>query len=194
MAVDKPPGLLSQPGLGAQQQDSLIIRLQQVDNDLRLVHRLDRDTSGVLLLARGAECLRRCSKAFASRLVRKLYVADIQGILKATSGLVSWPLARLQRHPPIYGEHPHGKPSQTRWRVIEANELVSRLWLWPLTGRSHQLRAHLAGIGHPIVGDPIYGISRGAARMHLHAMALTFDHPFTGKRMKLRCNVPFSRP
>jgi len=194
MAVQKPHGLLSQPGLGSDQQDSLISRLQQVDGQLRLVHRLDRDTSGILLLARGAECLRRCSTAFASRRVRKLYVADVQGRMERGSGSVISRLARLQRDPPRYGQHPKGRPSQTRWRLIEANDQVSRLWLWPLTGRSHQLRAHLSGIGHPILGDPIYGASQTAARMHLHGMALTFRHPFSGERLKLRCNVPFPGP
>ena len=184
LAIEKPSGLLSQPGRGAHQQDSVITRLQLQDADLRLVHRLDRDTSGVLLLARGLESLRRCSDLFAGRLVRKLYLADVVGRLLGT-GSITAPLARLQRIPPRYGTHPAGRSANTRWRSQRLHAGITRLWLVPMTGRSHQLRAHLAGIGHPIVGDPIYGDVRGS-RLHLHAVALSFRHPFTGMRCRVR--------
>ncbi|MAR06740.1 MAG: RNA pseudouridine synthase [Cyanobium sp. NAT70] len=181
--VNKPPGLLSQPGLGSDQQDSVITRLQQQESNLRLVHRLDRDTSGVLLLARSLSSLRRFSELFARRQIRKLYVADVEGRLNG-GGRIAFPLARLQSHPPRYGAHPDGRSALTRWRVRKLQEGRTRLWLFPLTGRSHQLRAHLAGIGHPIVGDPIYGIA-AAGRMQLHALSLAFVHPFTGQRMRV---------
>ena len=184
LVIEKPSGLLSQPGRGAHQQDSVITRLQQQDRELRLVHRLDRDTSGVLLLARGLESLRRCSDLFARRLVHKLYLADVVGRLLG-SGSITTPLARLERLPPRYGAHPAGRAAQTRWRCQLVNTDVTRLWLMPLTGRSHQLRAHLAGLGHPIVGDPIYGDVNGS-RLHLHAVALGFRHPFTGRRCRVR--------
>lgn len=187
LLVDKPAGLLSQPGLGPHQQDSLITRLRNDASDLHLVHRLDRDTSGVILLAKGLDSLRRCSALFARRQIRKLYVADVEGCMSG-SGRVALPLARLQRQPPRYGVHGDGKHASTRWRVQHSNPAGSRLWLCPLTGRSHQLRAHLAWIGHPIVGDPIYGSgSDHAARMHLHASALAFVHPFTGRRCRILC-------
>ncbi|WP_369793828.1 pseudouridine synthase [Synechococcus sp. KORDI-100] len=102
LAVEKPAGLLSQPGLGMHQQDSVITRLQRNDPDLQLAHRLDRDTSGVLLLARGQDALRRCNALFARRDVHKLYVADVMGVMRG-SGVIHAPLARLQRHPPRYG-------------------------------------------------------------------------------------------
>ena len=184
LVIEKPAGLLSQPGRGADQQDSVITRLQCQETDLRLVHRLDRDTSGVLLLARGPESLRRCSGLFAERCVRKLYVADVVGRLPG-SGSISAPLARLERHPPRYGTHPSGRSARTRLRSQLVSTDVTRLWLVPLTGRSHQLRAHLAGIGHPILGDPIYGNADGS-RLHLHAVALSFRHPFTGSRCRVR--------
>lgn len=187
MAVHKPCGLLSEPGLGPHQQDSLIGRLQSIDQGLRLVHRLDRDTSGILLLAKGRESLRRCCKLFEQRKVRKLYIADVQGLMSSLSGSVHSRIARLQRHPPRYGNHPQGRMSLTRWRLLESKNQRSRLWLWPLTGRSHQLRAHLFEIGHPILGDPIYGCPTISPRMHLYAVSLSFLHPFTGKRLKLRC-------
>ena len=192
VVVEKPAGLLSQPGLGANQQDSLITRLQRNEPDLQLVHRLDRDTSGVLLLARGVDALRRCNALFASRHVRKLYIADVMGVMQG-SGAIDVPLARLQRHPPRHGFHPDGRPARTRWRVQRSTWNSTRLWLVPLTGRSHQLRSHLAERGHPIVGDPIYGAG-GSSRLHLHAVALAFRHPFTGRRCRFLSRNPLPCP
>ena len=157
MAVDKPAGLLSQPGLGPEKSDSVITRLQQQDQGLRLVHRLDRDTSGVLLLARSAEALRQLSALFAERQINKLYQADVEGELHGR-GCIASPLARLSRQPPRYGSHPKGRLALTIWRARAAGAHSTRLWLRPLTGRSHQLRAHLAELGHPIVGDPILSL------------------------------------
>ena len=186
LAVDKPAGLLTQPGLGRQQADSLITRLNRDDPALRLVHRLDRDTSGVLLLARGLEALRSCSFLFAHRRVNKLYLADVHGHLNR-GGVINSPLARVQRQPPRYGFHPAGRSAITLWRVLRPLDGagITRVWLRPLTGRSHQLRAHLAGIGHPILGDPIYGDAGSPGRLRLHAHALSFRHPFTQKRVRL---------
>ena len=184
IAVDKPAGLLSQPGLGPEQSDSVITRLQQQDQGLRLVHRLDRDTSGVLLLARSAYALRRLSALFAERRINKLYQAEVEGGLHG-SGSISSLLARLSRQPPRYGSHSEGRLALTIWRARAAGSHCTRLWLRPLTGRSHQLRAHLAERGHPIVGDPIYGDAGRSCRMHLHAQALSFRHPFTQQRVRL---------
>ena len=181
--VSKPSGLLSQPGRGVHLQDSLITRLQRIESDLHLVHRLDRDTSGLVLLARGMESLRRCSALFAARKISKLYEAEVSGTLHG-SGRIASRLARLERDPPRYGAHPDGRPSVTRWRVRRQGMNVTRLWMRPLTGRSHQLRAHLSGIGHPILGDPIYG-EPFEGTMRLHARALGFAHPFTGRRIRL---------
>lgn len=198
LVVEKPAGLLTQPGLGPDQADSLITRLNQEDPGLSLVHRLDRDTSGLLLVARSPEVVRVVSGMFASRRVSKLYVADVQGVPPGRGGRVDLPLARLQRCPPRYGFHPAGRPSCTRWRQMKKAPIVNnphqRLWLQPLTGRSHQLRAHLAALGTPIVGDPIYALDPStvpSARMHLHATALSLLHPFTGKRLRCRSAVPF---
>ena len=184
LAVDKPAGLLTQPGLGRQQADSLITRLNKDDPALRLVHRLDRDTSGVLLLARGLEALRSCSSLFAHRRVNKLYLADVHGHIDR-GGAINSPLVRVQRQPPRYGFHPAGRPAITLWRILRPLDGITRVWLRPLTGRSHQLRAHLAGIGHPIIGDPIYGDAGTPGRLRLHAHALSFRHPFTQKRVRL---------
>ena len=192
MVVDKPSGLLTQPGLGPDQHDSVITRLQREEQGLRLVHRLDRDTSGVLLLARSADALRRLSALFAERRINKLYLADVEGDLHGR-GCIASPLARLSRHPPRYGSHPEGRLALTLWRVRAACTHGTRVWLRPLTGRSHQLRAHLAELGHPIVGDPIYGDAVRSCRLHLHAHALSFRHPFTHRRVRLISQeVPFA--
>ena len=192
MAVDKPPGLLTQPGLGPDQGDSVITRLQRKEPGLRLVHRLDRDTSGVLLMARSPEALRRLSALFATRRMNKLYQADVEGDLSG-HGCIATPLARLSRQPPRYGSHPEGRLAITLWRVRAPSAHGTRIWLRPLTGRSHQLRAHLAELGHPIVGDPIYGSAANACRLHLHAQALSFQHPFTHSRVRLVTReVPFA--
>ena len=196
LVVDKPAGLLCQPGLGPALADSLISRLQLEEPGLRLIHRLDRDTSGLLLVARCAESLSTFSTAFAHRRVHKLYVADVCADPPALSGVVDAPLARLQRSPPRYGPHPQGRPSRTRWRSWAWSDGGRRLWLQPLTGRSHQLRAHLAELGCPIQGDPIYGCPGepcASGRMHLHATALSLRHPFTGERLRCRSDVPFRR-
>lgn len=196
--MNKPAGWLCQPGLGPHQADALIGHLQRDQPELRLVHRLDRDTSGLLLLARSSQALRSLSQLFERRLVQKLYVADVLGRPAGLSGRLSWPLARLERSPPRYGPHPQGRASLTCWRLAQACGSCSRLWLRPCTGRSHQLRAHCASFGLPILGDPIYGATSAALdsapRLHLHAAALAFRHPFTGQRLRVRTEVPFPCP
>ena len=136
MAVDKPSGLLTQPGLGPEQSDSVITRLKQLEQGLRLVHRLDRDTSGVLLLARSVKALRRLCALFAERLINKLYQADVEGELHCR-GCIASPLARLSRQPPRYGSHPEGRLALTIWRVRTVCSNSTWLWLLPLTGQSH---------------------------------------------------------
>ncbi len=197
LAVDKPSGLLSQPGLGPDQADSLITRVQAKDPDWLLVHRLDRDTSGVLLLAAGLDALRRTDVLFSHRRVNKLYLAHVRGAM-AGHGCIHNRLARLQRQPPRYGAHPEGREACTLWRVRSSAAGITQLWLRPITGRSHQLRTHLAGIAHPIIGDPIYGdqpVDRLASvRLRLHAIALSFRHPFTGQRLRLLSADPWPQP
>jgi tRNA pseudouridine32 synthase/23S rRNA pseudouridine746 synthase len=194
VVVEKPSGLLSQPGLGPAQSDSLISRVQAVLPELRLVHRLDRDTSGLLLLARDPLSLKWLSGLFADRKVHKLYVADVHGHPKALSGSVRVPLARLSAHPPRYGPHRDGRSCLTLWRCAQLGDDRSRLWLVPRTGRSHQLRAHLAAIGLPVIGDPIYaapGLGSSPDRLHLHALGMSFSDPFSGQRIRVRSLLPW---
>ena len=190
LVVDKPSGLLSQPGLGSHQSDSLITRLQDCCPELRLVHRLDRDTSGLILVARNQSSLRSLSALFAVRRVHKLYFADVVRPLSGRQGSIQLPLARLQRRPPVYGPHPDGKRCCTLWRKWTQSTDCKRLWLRPLTGRSHQLRAHLAAMGAPIFADRIYAASDAPGPMHLHAYALSFQDPFDHRRVRVRSALP----
>ena len=209
-AFDKPSGLLSQPGFGPDLADSLITRVQQRWPELRLVHRLDRDTSGLLLLAFTPRVHRQLSGLFAARAIDKTYGAEVAGHPRAQGGLIDRPLARIGTRPPRYGVLPvdqGGKPAISQWRVLQRcwdgqDRPISRLLLVPRTGRSHQLRVHLEQIGHPILGDPIYGsasgfsegASEGADRLRLHAWGLRFRHPATGKTLRLRCPAPWDHP
>jgi tRNA pseudouridine32 synthase/23S rRNA pseudouridine746 synthase len=195
LALAKPSGLLSQPGLGPDLADSLISRAQLRWPDARLVHRLDRDTSGLILLARDATTHRQLSAAFAERRVRKTYLARVRGVPAARGGVIDQPLGRIATRPPRYGVVPlehGGKLALTRWRRLRGSTLL----LQPHTGRSHQLRVHLAWLGHPVLGDPLYGgdsanecPGRGAAsgRLQLHAAGLRLMHPATGRPLRLRC-------
>ncbi|WP_225867258.1 RluA family pseudouridine synthase [Cyanobium sp. PCC 7001] len=192
LAVHKPSGLLSQPGLGPALRDSALSRLQQRWPTARLAHRLDRDTSGLLLLALDAASHRHLSLQFQRGLVRKAYVAEVHGQLARRRGCIDAPLARVSTRPPRYGVVPGGKPSLTLWRRLALGPASTRLLLLPRTGRSHQLRAHLAAIGHPILGDPLYGPADAAAdpgsgRLRLHALGLRFHHPHSGAPLRLRC-------
>ncbi len=190
LVVDKPAGLLSQPGLGSHQRDSLITRLQHDCPELRLVHRLDRETSGLVLVAKNQGSLRSLSALFAARRVHKLYLADVVRPLLGRRGSIHLPLARLQRQPPLYGPHPQGKPCCTLWRKWTPSTDCTRLWLRPLTGRSHQLRAHLAAVGAPIRADRIYTDSDLQGPMHLHAYALSFQDPDDQRRVRVRSALP----
>jgi tRNA pseudouridine32 synthase/23S rRNA pseudouridine746 synthase len=132
---------------------------------------------------------------FADRNVHKLYTADVHGHPTACSGTVRLPLARLSAHPPRYGPHRDGRSCLTLWRCAQLGSARSRLWLVPRTGRSHQLRAHLAAIGLPVIGDPIYAASElGSSldRLHLHALGLSFSDPFSGQRIRVRSSLPWS--
>ncbi|EYC52128.1 pseudouridine synthase [Hylemonella gracilis str. Niagara R] len=197
LVLDKPAGLLSAPGRGEDKQDCLVLRAQARWPEALLVHRLDQATSGLLLLARGPEMQRTLSMCFAARQVHKRYEAVVDGWVHGSPGredegeidlplLADWPRRPRQK------VDVQGKPSLTRWQVLAREErgqtgLVSgrstRLALFPVTGRSHQLRVHLQAIGHPILGDALYAdadsLSR-SPRLLLHACELSLRHPRSG--------------
>ena len=199
LVFDKPAGLLSVPGRGVDKQDCLIARAQLTWPDALIVHRLDMATSGLIVVARGAASQRRLSQAFEARRVTKRYEAVVQGHLKADSGEIDLPLMTDWPRRPRQMVSPEGRPSLTRWRVLQrfedpAGQPCTRLQLEPVTGRSHQLRVHLQAIGHPIVGDPLYAGDHAATqapRLLLHACALGLQHPVQGDPRYWDSPAPF---
>ncbi len=201
VAADKPSGLLCVPGRGDAGRDCLSARVQQQYPDALIVHRLDMATSGLCVLARGADAQRRLSMAFAAREVHKRYVAVVQGLLRGAPdgawSVIDLPLMPDWPNRPLSKvDHEHGKPSLTRWRVLAHDEAggTTRLALEPVTGRSHQLRLHLQAIGHPILGDALYAppvVQVLAPRLLLHASDITLPHPATGEPLSLHSAVPF---
>ncbi len=197
VVVDKPAGLLSVPGIGPEKADCLVARLQATAPGARIVHRLDFDTSGVIVLALDADTHRELSRQFQDREVRKRYVAVVAGHVAGDSGEIDLPLRKEAMGSARQMVHPtEGKPSVTRWRVLERleNPPRTRLSLEPLTGRSHQLRVHCLAIGHPILGDPLYAPPEwrdAAPRLMLHAEMLEFTHPATGERVCVEATAGF---
>ena len=202
LVLDKPAGLLCVPGRGADKQDCLSARAMQRWPDALVVHRLDMATSGLVLMARGAAMQRALSQAFATQQVDKRYEALVDGLLPEADGEEGW----SQIDAPIAADWPRrplrvidvasGKPSSTRWRVLQRlpAQNATHLLLAPLTGRTHQLRVHLAHIGHPILGDALYGseaVQARSPRLLLHATELAFAHPFTQRPMRFESPAPF---
>lgn len=194
LVVAKPSGLLSVPGRGPEKADCLIERLRGAFPTVLLVHRLDLDTSGVMVFGLTPHAQRFLSKQFETRQVRKTYVARVYGRMTPKTGrvdlplIVDWPNRPLQKV-----DYAEGRPAQTDWRAIRASDDESRVRLHPLTGRSHQLRVHMTEIGHPILGDPLYasGDAAGFPRLMLHAESLRFRHPDSGVQQSFSQPAPF---
>ncbi|MGB2357167.1 MAG: RluA family pseudouridine synthase [Paracoccaceae bacterium] len=194
VAVEKPAGLLSVPGRGADLADCLLARVQLAFPDALLVHRLDRDTSGVMVFALTAHAQRHLSMQFENRMTKKTYVARVAGELVEKSGEIDLPLiVDWPNRPRQMVCHETGKPAVTEWKVIKTGGGETRLRLTPKTGRSHQLRVHCLSIGHPILGDPLYApeTKDAHARMMLHSEELRLNHPENGRGMKFRAKAPF---
>ena len=195
IVLDKPAGLLSVPGIGPEKADCLAARVQAAHPGARIVHRLDRDTSGVIVMARDAEAHRALSIQFQDRIVDKTYVGVVAGAVDGDDGEIDRPIRKDHDDPPRQiVDHVLGRASITRWRVLERGDDRTRLELRPITGRSHQLRLHLASIGHPILGDDLYAppASRDAAdRLLLHATSLSIVHPTTAAPMTFGAPCPF---
>jgi len=192
VVLDKPSGLLSVKGIGLDKIDCLAVRVASAIEGARIVHRLDMDTSGVIVMARDADTHRELSRQFQDREVEKEYTAEVGGVVKDERGVIDIPIRKDMDHPPKQCvDVEFGKPSQTLWKVLQRSIDRSRLELKPITGRSHQLRIHLCEIGHPIIGDDLYAppeIQAMGERLMLHATALSITHPATGERMT--CSVP----
>jgi tRNA pseudouridine32 synthase / 23S rRNA pseudouridine746 synthase len=197
LVVEKPAGLLAVPGRGEAGSDCVAARVAARFADALVVHRLDMATSGLMLFARGAAAQRALSADFAHRRVGKRYFAVVAGLVDADAGTIELPLAADWPNRPRQKVDPEsGKPSLTRWRVLsrDAAGCRTRLELEPVTGRSHQLRVHLASVGHAIVGDALYAapeVAAQASRLLLHASHLTFGHPADGRRLAFDSPAPF---
>ncbi len=196
IVIDKPAGLLSVPGRGADKADCAATRVQAQFPDAQIVHRLDMATSGLLLMARGAEMQRALSRLFEARAVAKHYVALVAGLVERDAGDIDLPLgADWPQRPRQQVDRLQGKPSLTHYRVLHRDPLTltTRLELQPVTGRTHQLRVHLQAIGHPIIGDALYAPPEAAAatRLMLHASTLHLQHPVTRLDLTLTSPVPF---
>ncbi|WP_164660828.1 RluA family pseudouridine synthase [Tropicibacter sp. Alg240-R139] len=192
--VNKPAGLLSVPGRGEHLADCLLARVQAAFPQALLVHRLDRDTSGVMVFAQTPHAQRHLGLQFEKRQTRKTYVARVWGRLEPKTGTVDLPLiVDWPNRPRQMVCHETGKAAVTDWRVSKYEGETTRVKLSPKTGRSHQLRVHMLALGHPILGDPFYaeGPARDFPRLMLHSEELRIKHPEGGVSMKFRAKVPF---
>ncbi len=194
LAVNKPAGLLSVPGRYGDRQDSVLSRLRcQGQEWLNVVHRLDQDTSGLLLLARDPDTQSQLCRQFEQRQVTKVYEALLVGQLCQDQGMIDLPLwADPSDRPYQKVDWQRGKPSQTVFQVISRTEQTTRIEFFPVTGRTHQLRVHAAdpqGLGLPIRGDRLYG--QAGDRLYLHSRSLSFPHPQSGQPLQLMVETPF---
>lgn len=190
----KPAGLLSVPGRGEDRTDCLIERLRQTFSSALLVHRLDLDTSGLIVLALNQRAQAHLGRQFEARRVSKRYVALVAGVPAQASGRIELPLiVDWPNRPRQKVCHQTGRPARTDWRVLRRQGGQARMQLKPVTGRSHQLRVHMQALGHPILGDPLYAAG-GAAdhpRLMLHAETLRLAHPATGVMLSFHSKAPF---
>ena len=196
VVVNKVSGMLSVPGRGVEKIDSVTTRVKQMFPgciEQPAAHRLDMDTSGLMVVARTAEAHRHLSRQFHERQTRKRYVALLDGVLEDDSGVIELPFRLdIDNRPIQIYDEVHGKMGTTHWRKIGIENGVTRIDFVPITGRTHQLRLHAAhekGLGIPIVGDPFYGTGTGPGQLKLHACELTFAHPDTEEELTF-----FSKP
>ena len=199
VVVDKPAGLLSVPGRHPDNYDSALSRLQAINPESRVVHRLDMSTSGVMVFALQADSHRNLSRQFQDRLVSKGYTAEVWGIPSEEAGSIDLPMrCDWPNRPKQIVDHEQGKSALTHYTCIDnshgCSSQNSRVWLEPVTGRSHQLRVHMAELGHPILGCEFYAhpdAYAASARLNLHATRLTFTHPVLKEPMTFEVSAPF---
>jgi tRNA pseudouridine32 synthase/23S rRNA pseudouridine746 synthase len=194
IVLDKPSGLLTVPGKDPRLSDSLETRVQAKWPTSKVVHRLDKDTSGLLLMALNKRALGILGSQFEHRKTAKSYVARVWGIMADDQGVIDLPLATdWENKPRQQVDREHGRPSRTEWRVLAREDNVTRVALIPHTGRTHQLRVHMMSLGHPILGDEFYATGEALAaadRLQLHASELGFTHP-DGSPMSFVSPPPF---
>jgi len=206
IVVNKDAGLLTVPGVGEDKHDCLVARVQR-DLDVPLVkacHRLDRDTSGLIALPRSQRAHRALSIAFQDRKVKKTYRGRVLGTRPRGEGEIDAPVGKLPAvavedrsplsRPRLWGVVPDGRPSLTRFKVLATHDRSTSVELFPVTGRSHQLRVHLAHVGAPLLGDTVHGddeAKAAASRLCLHASGLQFRHPATNRLLSFRSDPDF---
>jgi tRNA pseudouridine32 synthase/23S rRNA pseudouridine746 synthase len=194
VVLDKPSGLLTVPGKDPALFDSLETRVQARWPTSKVVHRLDKDTSGILLMALNKKALGNLGSQFEHRKTTKFYIARVWGQVEGDRGTVDLPLATdWENKPRQRVDHERGRASRTEWEVIGREAQATRMKLVPLTGRTHQLRVHMMMLGHPILGDEFYSTGEALAatdRLQLHAAELGFTHP-DGTPMVFRSETPF---
>jgi tRNA pseudouridine32 synthase/23S rRNA pseudouridine746 synthase len=194
LLVNKPHGLLSVPGKGEHLADCLLARIQAAFPEALLVHRLDRDTSGIMVFALTPHAQRHLGLQFEKRQVKKTYVARVWGRIVEKTGTIDLPLiVDWPNRPRQMVDFENGRPAVTDWRVMRATDAETRVRLYPRTGRSHQLRVHMKEIGHPILGDPFYaeGPARDFPRLMLHSESIRVRHPDGGVGMTFSVKAPF---
>ena len=198
MVIHKPAGVLTVPGKTEDLRDCVINRLLEVEPNTLLIHRLDRDTSGILVFGLSKWGQKTISRQFQERETSKTYQAVVAGHLDG-QGTVDVPVIYDPEHPPLHiADVTHHKPAFTHWQATEHFEIqgqaVTRVELIPITGRSHQLRVHMQYLGHPIIGDTLYASTAQqqlAQRLCLHAERLSFYHPQTEQEVAFYAPVPF---
>jgi 23S rRNA pseudouridine1911/1915/1917 synthase len=201
VALDKQVDLVVHPGAGTRKttlvEGLLATRnLPASDDPSRpgIVHRLDKGTSGVIVVAKTDRALDSLKAQFADRVVAKSYLAIAEGTIREDEGTIDAPVGRDPSRPSRMTVHARGRPAQTEFQVLDRSEDRTHLWVRPRTGRTHQIRTHLRYIGHPVLGDDIYGGTAPASRMFLHAWRLVLTHPETGEILRLEAPPPSEFP
>ncbi len=198
VVVNKASGMLSVPGKGPEKRDCVAERVREMFPGCPpqpAVHRLDMDTSGLLVVARNVATHRSLSIQFQERETRKRYIALLEGVLEGERGTIELAFrVDIDNRPHQIYDPVHGKVGVTHWQRLGVEADLTRIAFVPITGRTHQLRVHSAhslGLGIPIVGDPLYGLGTGPGQLKLHAMELGFQHPVTGEALDFRAEPPF---
>ncbi len=195
VVVNKPSGLLSVPGKDPALADSLQRRAETRWPTAGMIHRLDKDTSGVMVIALNKRAHAKIAMQFEKRTAKKSYVARVWGLLEGDEGIVDLPIAvDWENKPRQRIDFERGREARTQWQVISREDGVTRVRLHPLTGRTHQLRLHLMTLGHPVLGDQFYSTGEAFAaadRLQLHAEELSFIHPTTGDLVHFVIPAPF---
>jgi len=195
VVVNKPSGLLHVPGKDPRLFDCLEYRAKKIWPSISIIHRLDLDTSGVVVMGLNKKAHANVAMQFEKRTTQKIYIARVWGVMAEDRGHIDLPLCTdWERKPRQHVDFENGRSAQTDWEVIERETNATRVRLFPRTGRTHQLRVHMLSLGHPMLGDRFYaeGDALAAAnRLQLHAASLMFRHPVTGEEQIFTAPCPF---